>query len=157
MVGQRRGSVVPGKPNRETSWYSRLLRPGVFEAELNIGHQIDDDPRILVDGFKVEAAIVDLLDKCSLAAGDLGLSGKGFVSAMLILSLIEVDVRMSRLAGRFRKPSIGLGEITLETIGQPLGDHLQPIFDTLWMGAGIAEGSMSFRQGGWAGYRGESA
>ena len=150
-------SVVPGKPNPETLWYAQLLRPGVFEAELNIGHQIDDDPRILVDGFKVEAAFVDLLDKCSLAAGALGLSGKGFVSAALILGPIEADVRMSRLSGRFRKPSVGLGEVTLETVGQRLGDHLQPIFDALWMGAGIAEGSMSFRHGGWAGYRGERA
>lgn len=150
-------SVVPGKPNPETLWYARLLRPGVFEAELNIGHQIDDDPRILIDGFKVEAAFVDLLDKCSLAAGALGLSGKGFVSAALILGPIEADVLMSRLSGRFRKPSVGLGEVTLEAVGQSLGDHLQPIFDALWMGAGIAEGSMSFRQDGWAGYRGERA
>jgi hypothetical protein len=105
----------------------------------------------------VEAAFVDLLDKCSFAAGVLGLSGKGFVSAALILGPIEADVRMSRLSGRFRKPSVGLGEVTLETVGQRLGDHLQPIFDALWMGAGIAEGSMSFRHGGWAGYRGERA
>jgi hypothetical protein len=65
--------------------------------------------------------------------------------------------QQSRLSGRFRKPSVGLGEVTLETVGQRLGDHLQPIFDALWMGAGIAEGSMSFRQDGWAGYRGERA
>ena len=104
----------------------------------------------------MEAAFVDLLDKCSLAAGALGLSGKGFVSAALILGPIEADVRMSRLSGRFRKPSSGWRS-QLETVGQRLGDHLQPIFDALWMGAGIAEGSMSFRHGGWAGYRGERA
>jgi hypothetical protein len=149
-----RGSIIPGKPNPETTWYARFIRPGVFEVALNIGSKIDDDPRILVDGCKVEAAVIDMLDKCSAAAADLGLSGSGLLSAALI-GAEEVDVQMSRLSGRFRKPAVGLGEVALDSIGERLGDNLHPIFDTLWAAAGISEGSISFRQGGWAGYRGE--
>jgi hypothetical protein len=43
------------------------------------------------------------------------------------------------------------------TLLRKIAAPLTPIFDALWMGAGIAEGSMSFRQDGWAGYRGERA
>ncbi len=95
-----------------------------------------------------------MFDKRSAAAAELGLSGPGIASAVLI-GAEDVDVHMSRLAGRFRKPSVGLDEVTLDSIGERLGDHLQPIFDTLWTAAGISEGSISFRQKGWAGYRGE--
>jgi hypothetical protein len=151
-----KGAVIPGKPNPETTWYTRFIRPGVFQVALNIGNRIDDDPRILVDGYKVEAAIVEMLDKCSAAAAELDLSGLGLVSAVLI-GAEDVEVQMSRLAGRFRKPSVGLGEIELESIGEAVGDHMQPIFDKLWAAAGIGEGSISFSGKGWAGYRGERA
>ena len=131
----------------------RFIRPGVFEVALNIGSRIDDDPRILVNGYKVEAAIVDMFDKCSASAAKLGLTGVGVASAVLI-GVDDVDVHMGRLSGRFRKPAVALGEIALEAVGQPIGDHLQPIFDGLWAAAGIGEGSISFQQGRWMGYHG---
>jgi hypothetical protein len=150
------GAIVPGKPNQETTWYARFIRPGIFEVALNIGRRVDDDPRILVDGYKVEAATVDMFDKCSVAAARLGLSGPGVASAVLI-GADDVDVHMGRLAGRFRKPSTWLSEVTLQAIGERVGDHLQPMFDTLWTAAGVSEGSISFGQEGWAGYLGDGA
>lgn len=149
-----RGSVIPGRPNPESTWYSRIIQPGVFEVALNLGKIVDDDPRVLVDGFKVEAAIVEMLDKCSLAAAALGLKGGGLVAGALV-GAQDVDVIMGRSAGRFRKPAVGLGQVVVSNVGDRLADHLQPVFDRLWMAAGLASGSPSFQSDGWAGYRGE--
>ncbi|HTR85481.1 MAG TPA: hypothetical protein VMI56_13460, partial [Reyranella sp.] len=151
-----KGLVVPGKPNQETIWYARFIRPGVFEVALNLGTRLHDDPRVQINGYKVEAAIVDMFDKCSTAALKIGLSGPGIASAVLV-GVDNVDVHMSRLAGRFRKPFVGLGEYAVKEIGEPLGNYLQPMFDRLWTAAGIGEGSISYREGGWAGYRGDRA
>jgi hypothetical protein len=148
------GSVIPGRPNRETTWYVRLIQPGIFEVALNLGRIIDDDPRALVDGYKVEAAIIDMLDRCAGAASELGLAGPGIVSAVLVCGE-EVDVIMGRTSGRLRKPFVVLGQVTIAEIGRPVGDHLQPLFDRLWLSAGMSGGSNSFERGGWAGYRGE--
>jgi hypothetical protein len=149
-----KGSIIPGRPNEESTWYIRLIRPGVFEVALNIGRLIDDDPRILVDGFKVEAAIVDMFDKCVAAMAYLGFSGPGLVSAILI-GADDVDVNMGRLSGRFRKPAVWLEQVELADLADRVGDHLQPMFDHLWTAAGISAGSISYRDGEWAGYRGE--
>lgn len=148
------GSVIPGRPNPESTWYSRIIQPGVFEVALNLGKLIADDPRILIDGFKVEAALVEMIDKCSSAAAVLGLSGPGLVAATLI-GTTDVDVVMERSGGRFRKPSVGLGQITVQNLGDKLGDHLRPVFDRLWTAAGLPSGSYSYGGEGWAGYRGE--
>lgn len=149
-----RGSIVPGRPNPESTWYSRIHQPGVFEVALNLGKLVDDDPRVLVDGYQVEAAIVEMVDKCSLAAASLGLAGGGLVTATLI-GAQDCDVIIKRSSGRFRKPAVSLGQVSVSEVGARLGDHLQPIFDRLWMAAGLASGSTSFQHDGWAGYRGE--
>lgn len=151
-----RGTITSGRPNPETSWYARLIRPGVFEVALNIGQKIDDDPRALVDGFKVEAAIVDMFDRCAAAALELGFSGPALVTAALICDE-HVDVSMGRLGGRFRKPAVALEQIELPDLTERIGDHLQHMFDQLWTAAGIDAGSLSYRDGRWAGYRGEPA
>jgi hypothetical protein len=147
------GSVIPGRPNPENTWYSRVIQPGVFEVALNLGQLIDDDPRILIDGYKVEAAMAEMIDKCSQASVSLGLTGPGLVSAMVI-GAQDVDVTMGRSSGRIRKPTVGLGQVVVPNFGERLADHLQPIFDRLWMAAGLANGSQSYQDGGWAGYTG---
>lgn len=151
-----RGTITRGRPNPETSWYTRLIRPGVFEVALNIAQKIDDDPRALVDGFKVEAAIVDMFDRCAVAALELGFSGPALASAALICDE-HVDVAMGRLGGRFRKPTVFLEQVELSNLSARVGDHLHPMFDQLWTAAGISAGSISYPDGQWAGYRGEPA
>ena len=147
------GSVIPGRPNPETTWYARLIQPGAFEVALNLGRKIDDDPRVLVEGYKVEAAIIDMLDKCAAAVGGLGFAGPGLVSAVLVCE-DEVDVIMGRSSGRLRKPFVALGQVEVAEIHRPVGDHLKPLFDRLWLSAGMPGGSNSYEQGGWAGYGG---
>jgi hypothetical protein len=149
-----KGMIIPGRPNPETSWYVRLIRPGVFEVALNIGQKIDDDPRALVDGLKVEAAVVDMFDRCAAAAVELGFSGPALATAALI-GAEDVDVNMGRLSGRFRKPAVALEQIEIADIAERIGNYLQPMFDHLWTAAGISAGSISYSAGEWAGYRGE--
>ena len=146
------GAIIGGRPNPETTWYARLLRPGVFEVALNLGRKIDDDPRVLVDGYKVEAAIVEMLDKCAAAAGDLSLAGPGIVSGVFV-NEGEADVVIGRSSGRLRKPFVALGQAEVANVHQPIGDHLKPLFDRLWLSAQMPAGSTSYEQGGWAGYK----
>lgn len=145
---------IPDLPNPETIWYARLIRPGIFEIALNLARKIGNDPRALLKGYQAEAAIVDMLDKCAAASGELGMRGRGIVSSVLMVG-DEIEVTMGRSNGRLSKPFVKLGETEVPDVDKPVGDHLRSIFDNLWLAAGIASGSLSYDEGQWAGYRGE--
>jgi hypothetical protein len=46
--------------NPETSWRMRLVRPGCLEYQVTIGHRIDSDQDMLVDGRHLEGVIVGI-------------------------------------------------------------------------------------------------
>ena len=71
---------VKEKPNPETSWLMRLVRPGHFESQRTIGRRIGDDPQILVDGLGIEALIVRTLERIAKLAIDRGRGGYALAS-----------------------------------------------------------------------------
>jgi hypothetical protein len=138
--------------NPETSWYGRLIQPGVAEWEVNIGELIDDDPSIVVNGKHLEWIIVNAVDRSLELAARLNLQGPSLVGVVLY-GLENVE-----LSGRFktqplRKPSLPLPVSILPAGTLKSGDYLRKAFDRLWMSAGFEDGSPSYRDDRWAGYK----
>jgi hypothetical protein len=56
-------------------------------------------------------------------------------------------------SGRLRRPYLHLGEVVIDELGSPAGDHLQPLMETLWLAAGWPTGSPSYDDNGhWTPY-----
>ena len=142
-----------GKPNGETRWRTRLVRPGAIEYEATIGFRIDDDPEILIDGRALETDIVAGIERLGTALTELGLDGQALVE--ISFDGVE-DVILSRPRGGGRKigrPQIGLPVTLLDDLTKRPADALHEQFDILWQIAGWADGSPSFGGGGWDGHR----
>lgn len=142
-----------GKPNGETPWRTRLVRPGAIEYEATIGFRIDDDPEIVVDGRTLEADIGASIERLGAALAELGLGGPALVE--ICFDGVE-DVMLSRSRGSGRKigrPQIGLPVALIDDLTNRPADALHEQFDILWQTAGSADGSPSFGDGGWDGYR----
>jgi len=143
--------------NPEARWYVRINRQGVFDAALNIGERFQDDPHVVVPGHRLETMIVDLVDRASAALGALDLGPSGLLTVQL-LGCDDLLVTMGRMQSRLiGQPVISLGTQRVDRIGEPLGDDIQQLLDSLWLAAGHRLGSPSFEQGGWDGYQGGTA
>lgn len=141
--------------NPATTWLMRLVRPGNLEYQATIGERIDDDPRVLVDGRRLEALIVRNLERMAAIALGLDLGGPALVSATLD-GVEDVELTRSRPGGRpIRQPEIVLRTAVLSDLVQSLAPALHEQFDILWQTAGWADGSPSFGGQGWAGYADE--
>ena len=146
---------VPGK-NAETRWLARLVRPGVIEAEVTIGYREGDDEAIVIDGFAVEQEFVFWTERLAAALGLVGLEGPGLIE----LSLDGVDdvvLQRARPGGkRIGQPWLLLARIEVADISAPLASAMHEGFDILWQSAGWRDGSPSFGEVTWSGYRRES-
>jgi hypothetical protein len=142
-----------GKPNGETRWRTRLVRPGAIEYEATIGFRVDDDPEIVIDGRTLEADVVASIGRLGVALAELGLGGPALVE--ISFDGAE-DVMLSRARGGGRKigrPQIGLPTALVDDLADRVADALHEQFDILWQTAGWPDGSPSFGSGGWDGYR----
>jgi hypothetical protein len=136
--------------NPETKWRMRLVRPGNFEFQFNIGQRIDDDPQIVVDGLGLEKTIIHNLDRMLRFAGELGFEGGAAVS-IAFEGMEDVELRQGRR--KFGRPDFGMPLVMVSDLAEPVGAAVQEALDILWQMAGQGDGSPSFRDGAWQGYR----
>lgn len=145
---RRRGDGL----NPETSWRMRLVRPGNLEYQVTIGHRIDDDPQILIDGRRLEALIVWNLERMASIANGLDLTGPALVSISFD-GVEDVELSGGRSGGRcLRQQEVILPVAKLADMNGELAAALQEQLDILWQTAGWIDGSPSFATGAWAGY-----
>ena len=145
---------IAGKPNPESRWLVRLVKPGAFEAAITIGSRIDDDPTIVVQGHQLEARIVAGVHGLGKLAGAVGLGGPAVV-AVALHGVEDVQIAGGRRTGR----RVGYPDVTLGTLSLANAQALQPValkqmLDQLWLMSGWDEGSPSFGAGQWAGEAG---
>lgn len=147
--------AVPHGPNPESTWLMRLVRPGVLQYFSTIGHRVDNDPEILVNGYELEGRIIFGLQRMALILNDLGLSGAAVASVQLQGVVDVVLTRSTPGDRRVGQHDLYLNPIFIPDLSVPFADLYQESFDVLWQTAGWADGSPSFRSGQWAGYTNE--
>lgn len=148
--------AIPDKPNPESDWFARLLRPGVVEQVFTLGRRIDDDPTIVVNGFHIEKRLVTLADRSIALLTALGLAGP-FAVVTHLYGLEEVELSGAPGSGRFRVQSLAL-TAALVPEGGRAGAFLRPAFDQLWLASGVAQGSLSYDGSeDWKGYASDNA
>ena len=133
----------------------RLVRPGLLEYQTTIGRRVDDDADILVDGRKLEAAIIRNLERTATIASELSFKGAALVQ--ILLEGIE-DVTLTRARGRgrrMRERDVCLPAVVLADFAAPVAPFLHEHLDILWQTSGWTDGSPSFGSGAWAGYSDE--
>lgn len=141
--------------NPETTWMMRLVRPGSLEYQATIGERIGDDPRILIDGRRLEGTIVHSLERMAAIARGLDLDGPALVTVTLD-GVEDVELTRARQGGRpIPRPEVTLPTVMLAGLAPPLASALHEQFDILWQSAGWADGSCSFIEQGWVGYADE--
>lgn len=143
-----------GKPNGESRWRTRFVRPGAIEYEATIGSRIDDDPQITVDGRDLERRIVASVERLAACLAEVGLSGPALL-AIGFEGVEDVELTRARGGGRpIRRPGFSLPVIELsDPLAQP-GNQLNEAFDILWQTSGWGDGSPSFGRDIWDGYAG---
>ena len=142
-----------GKPNGESRWRVRLVRPGAIELEETIGFRIDDDPEILVDGRWLEGRIVTGVERLAGILVGLGLGGPSFLG-IGFEGVEDVVLGRARPGGRkIRRPSFALPVTQLDDPIDRPANALHEQFDILWQTAGWGDGSPSFGTGVWDGYQ----
>lgn len=143
-----------GKPNGESRWRTRLVRPGAIEFEATIGSRIDDDPHIVVDGRDLEGRIVASVEQLAACLTEVGLGGPVLL-AIGFEGVEDVELTHARGGGRpIRRPGFSLPVVELAApLAQP-GNQLNEVFDILWQTSGWGDGSPSFGRGIWDGYAG---
>lgn len=143
-----------GKPNDESRWRTRLVRPGAIEFEATIGLRVDDDPQIMVDGRELECSIVANVERLAACLAEVGLGGPALL-AICFEGVEDVELTRARGGGRpIRRPGFSLPVIELaDPLAQP-GNQLNEAFDILWQTSGWGDGSPSFGRDAWDGYGG---
>lgn len=155
LWGPRRPSPPPLNP--VSWWCSSLSNKGITEIVETLVEVSQNDPPPAINGFELEAKIVETLDRISQGYAELG------IVSPVILQIALIDVhgvrlersRPARVPG-FDRLYIQLKQIYLEHFSTPVGGQLRHLFDELWRAAGWAGGSPSFRTGDWAGYNDKS-
>ncbi len=138
---------IDGKPNGESRWLARLVRPGAVELQATIGDRIDDDPEIAVDGRDLERLIVSSIERAGSMLKELNLSGPTTISISLI-GVEDVILTRARPGGRkIGKPYLQLPATISPSLIKGVGSALQEQFDILWQSSGWADGSPSFQSG----------
>jgi len=151
--GRQWWSIEPprdvGKPNPESRWRTRLVRPGAIEFEVMFGERLDDDPEIVVDGLSLEADIVKSFERLGAALAELQLDGPALIS-IAFDGTEDVMLARSRPGGRkIRQPGFALPLLVVDTLTEGIGDALHDAFDRMWQTAGWPDGSPSFASGRW--------
>ncbi len=145
------------KPNGESRWRTRLVRPGAIEYEATIGGRIDDEPEIMIDGRWLETEIADGLARLGAALAELDLGGRTLVEISLD-GMEDVILSRARPGGRkIGRPRTALPTLFVETLRDHPANAFHEQFDILWQMAGWGDGSPSFGTGQWAGYDGAIA
>lgn len=143
---------VTGGPNPETTWLARIVRPGLLEAQVNIGERIGDDGEIVIDGAWLEQQIVGWYERLCRALAPLDLGGPGLVGISLH-STEDVILQRARPGGRkIGVPDIHLATLEVADLTQPIAPALQEAFDIMWQASGWRDGSPSYARGRWSGY-----
>jgi hypothetical protein len=138
-------------PNPETAWLARVVRPGLLEAQVNIGARIDDDREILIDGRWLERQIVGWCERLCTVLAPLGLDGPGIVGLSLH-GMEDVILQRARPAGRkIAMPDIHLATIEVADLAEPIAPVLHEAFDIMWQASGWRDGSLSYASGQWSG------
>ncbi|MFD2780676.1 hypothetical protein ACFS32_05515 [Novosphingobium pokkalii] len=102
-----------GKPNAESRWRMRLVRPGAIELEATIGSRIDDDPQIMVDGRDLEGRIVASVERLAVCLAEVGLGGPALL-AIGFEGVEHVELTRARGGGRpIRRPGFSLPVVEL--------------------------------------------
>jgi hypothetical protein len=139
--------------NPETAWRMRLVRPGNFEFQVNIGSRIGDDPEISVDGMALEAQIITTLDRMTAMARELGFDGPALISVVLDgLEDVAIPPPQARTR-RLNEREIVFPLVRLHDLAVPVAPDLREGLDMLWQAAGCATGSPSFEGDEWQGYK----
>lgn len=142
-----------GKPNGESRWRTRLVRPGAIEFETTIGFRIDDDREIVIDGRGLESEIAAAVERLGSIAAELGLAGPALVG-IAFDGTEDVVFGRARPGGRkIRRPTFALPVALLDDPADRPANALHEQFDILWQVAGWGDGSPSFGGGDWDGYR----
>lgn len=138
--------------NPETAWLARIVRPGLLEAQVDIGARIDDDREILIDGGVLERQIVDWCERLGTVLAPLGLGGPGIV-ALSLHGMEDVILQRARPGGRkIVAPDIHLATIEVADLAEPIALALHEAFDIMWQASGWRDGSPSYASGQWSGY-----
>ena len=146
---------IEGKPNPAAKWCTRLFRDGSLEYSLHLGARIGDDSEILVDGVALEAALLGALESLVTVSSKLGY-GKSFVVSLALFGVEDVvfnhSVARSR---RLRTQTLYLGRVLNFTTDAGMSAQLKPLFDQMWLAAGVDDGSPSYNDAGeWCGLGG---
>jgi len=142
---------IEGLPNPVTGWYGRLLPSGIVEYELNLGERIRDDPTVVLRGARVETEVIDAADHGLAMATALGLAGP-FGVGVVLYGLEDVELSGQRVR-RFPVQTLDLKFSLIPAAESRAGDHMHRAFDQMWMAAGFEDGSPSYDQAQWKGYR----
>lgn len=139
--------------NPASPWLSHVTHNGVIAIRFTIGQRIQDDPTIVVRGEELEQRIVAILDRLAQAARILGIDGPVLLACSFRgVSDVELFPQPPTRGRPFKIPSIILPNLELATFSPPVGNHMRPSFDRLWMAAGVPDGAPSFQTDMWAGY-----
>jgi hypothetical protein len=142
-----------GKPNGESRWRTRLVRPGAIEFGATIGFRIDDDREIVIDGHGLEGEIAAAVERLGSIAAELDLAGPALVG-IAFEGTEDVVLGRARPGGRkIRRPAFALPVALLDDPADRPANALHEQFDILWQVAGWGDGSPSFGSGDWDGYR----
>lgn len=142
---------IPEKPNDKARWSTRILRPGIFELLLTIGHSEGDDPTIGLELHRLEAEIVDAVTRLADLAVDVGFSGPTLLAASLH-GLDQVIPYAGHGTGGFgRRRDLTFPAVVLPSLVEVNALAIRQMLDGLWFDAGFEDGSPSFSSGAWAG------
>lgn len=137
----------------ETGWCVRLVKPGNLEFQASLGKIPPGDNCLLYNGYQLEARVVRTLEHLARIAAELGFDGPA-VAAVSFEGIEGLELTMSRGGGRpIRERDLPFPFTVLDDLTAPAAPALQDIFDTLWQASGWRNGSPSFDQGEWEGYR----
>lgn len=144
--------AIGGKPNPEVDWLFTVARPGVLQFTICLGRLIDDDPRIAVNGFRLEAWIVRMTESLLVQAEALGLDGPAVVDVGCE-GVDKIDILAGRLpAIRVRDERILINGPVIVPGDTPVATQLRGLLDDFWLAIGRAAGSPSFPDESWRGY-----
>jgi len=141
-----------GLPNPEARWYVRIAGDGTVDSAQTIGFRVDDDADIVVEAAFIEKALVEMVDRASLALGTIWPGAPALISASISGSEDLLIAGAGTNSRRGYHYGIHLGFHRVVGLGRSVGDQLRPMMDKLWLEAGRALGAPSFPDGLWSGY-----
>ncbi|MBB4100450.1 hypothetical protein [Sphingomonas kyeonggiensis] len=113
---------------------------GPPEAEVTIGHRVEDDNAILIDGAMVELEFVGWSERLAGALAVTGLTGSGLIQLSLDGTEDVVSCRARPGGKKIGAPSLFLALIDALDLSAPLAPSMHEAFDILWQSAGSRDG-----------------